>query len=329
MDRDRTRPETGAAAVFHERLQPGRILVIALVPILLLASVAFVRASGITAPSRLLLAGSVANLTPQELAAAAADLLESATATGGAGYTFEIVQHGTIVAKSDGPPLEIEDPDDPTTTRTVASHLVGTYLERGSVTPAGFHAEIRRGSDDPAASPDWDKQPMELAALVIGGTTYRNDGQGWYQTDRPPGIGLDPSTAALLPTMLRGLDGPTDAAEPGAQPSASPEPGRAAPDPFAAISPARRLEGESNVADIPGIIAVDLADATELRGPAELAFDETGRLIGLRVLARNTHLDPHDLLVETVITFTYTAAAPELPKPEPRWVAPSAPADGE
>lgn len=326
MDRDRTRPEPGAATAFHERLQPGRVLVVALIPILLLASVAFVRASGITSRPRLVLAGAVANLTPAELAATAADALDLATAAGGPGYTFEIVQHGTVVAKADGPPIEVQDPADPAKSVTVDSHVVGTYLERGTVTPVGFHAEIRRGPEDPAAAPDWQKESMELAALVSGGKTFRNDGQGWYETTRPPGIGLDPTTAALLPTMLRGLDRLADTTGPVPQPSAPPEPGRAVPDPFADMVPARRLGGDAAVADIPGIIAVDLADATEMREPAELAFDDTGRLVGLRILARNTHLDRHDLLVETVITFGYPDTAPELPKPEPVWVAP---ADGK
>jgi hypothetical protein len=188
---------------------------------------------------------------------------------------------------------------------------------------------VRRGPADPTAKPDWDGQPLELAALVRDGTTYRDDGEGWYPTDRPPGIGLDPATAALLPTMLRGLTGVADAAERQPAPSDPPEPGRAVADPFAELAPARRLAGDTTVAELPGIIAVDLASATELREPAELAFDEGGRLVGLRVLARNTHLDRYDLLVETVITFGYPGQAPELPRPEPAWTPPAAPAPGE
>jgi hypothetical protein len=320
------------AAAFHARIQPGgRILVIALIPIVLLASVAMARASGVTTRPRLALTTAVgAELTPTDLPAAAADALEVATTLDGTGYTFEIVQHGTIVAKPDGPAIEAPDPTDPAKTVEAESAMVGTYLERGTVTPAGFHAEIRRGPEDPTAKPEWDGQSMELAALVVDGTTYRNDGEGWYATDRPPGIGLDPATAALLPTMLRGLtDVADDAQVRDAEPDATPEPGRAVADPFAEVAPARRLEGDAKVADLPGIIAVDLADSTELREPAELAFDDQGRLVGLRVLARNTHLDRYDLLVETVITFAYPDTAPELPKPEPAWTPPAAPAPGE
>lgn len=309
----------GPAAVFSDRLSGGRLLIIVLVPILLVASVALVRASGLTTrPTALLSAGAAANLSPSELAAGAADALNLATAVAGTGYTFEIVQHATVTARPDGEPLEIEDPADPTKTITVESVRAGTYLERGAVTPAGFHAEIRRGPDDPTATADWDGTPMELAALVRDGTTYRNDGDGWYETDRPPGIGLDPATAALLPTLLRDL-----AEAKGADPP------RDETDPFADLAPARRLDGATEVADVPGIIAVDLADATELIGPAKLAFDDDGRLVGLRILARNTHLDRYDLMVETVITFGYPDTAPELPKPGAEWVPPAAPTDGE
>jgi hypothetical protein len=94
-------------------------------------------------------------------------------------------------------------------------------------------------------------------------------------------------------------------------------------DPFADIAPTRRLAGGTRVADIPGVIAVDLAAATEIDDPAELAFDDAGRLIGLRVVARNTHLATYDLLVETVIRFAYPERAPPLPAPEPVYVEPT------
>lgn len=317
-----------AAANFSGRLAGGRVMVALLVPILLVTSVALVRASGLTSRPRVALPGAAANMTPAELVVAAADAFELATATGGAGYTFEISQTGTLVAKPGGPLIEGPDPDDPGSTVETTSQVVGTYLERGTETPAGFHAEIRRGPTDPRAPPDWDGASLELAALVRDERTYRNDGAGWYVTDHPPGLGLDPATAALLPTMLRGLDDLQDAAGPQPEPSTSPEPGATA-DPFAGVAAARRLTGVTTVADMPGIIAVDLAPATELRGPAELAFDDAGRLVGLRVVARNTHLDRHDMLIDTVITFAYPGAAPALPDAQPVWTPPSPPADGE
>ena len=312
---ERTRP-TSSGASFTARLASPRTLAIIAVPLLALGLVSVARAALAPAPP----AGIAAALPPAELTEIAADTLTQATAKGGTGYTFEIVQHATIAARAGGTPVEIGDPTDPARTVLVPSVAGGTYLERGFASPAGFYAEIRRGPDDPLAEPAWDKVPMELAALVRDGLTWRNDGAGWYVTDRPPGLGLDPTSAALLPTLLRTLAQVGDASARVLPPVG---PGRALADPFAGLSPARRLDGTTTVGAAPGIIAVDLADATELLGPADLAFDAAGRLVGLRVLARNTHLDAHDLLIETVITLAYPATPPELPRPDPRYVEPS------
>ena len=321
------RSPTPDDARFTGRL-PGRhrVLLLAL-PLVLLAAILLARPMALARPTLLGLTAGAGEATPEQLTRVAADVLDDAV-TAGTGFTFEIVQHSTIVARPGGSLVEIPDPIDRTKTLgEAATYALGTYLERGFVTGAGFFAEIRRGPDDPTAAPEWDTQPLELAALVREGVTYRTDGRGWYATSSPPGIGLDPATAALLPTMLRGLAEATDATAP--DPGRALDPGRAVADPFAGLDPARRLDGEAKVADIPGIIAVDLADATELRGPAELAFDEAGRLVGLRILARNTHLDVHDLLVETIITVAYPATAPELPTAEPRWTPPAPAAGGE
>jgi len=315
-------------AAFHERIRGPRLLVVLLVPTLLLASIALVRATGLpTRPLSLLTAGAE-RLAPAELQTRAADALEQATGAAGTGYTFEIVQRSTLVARPDGPPLEVPDPADPQKLIAVPSVALGTYLERGFARPDGFHAEIRRGPDDPTAPPDWDEAPMELAALVRDGATYRNDGAGWYPTDHPPGLGLDPATAALLPTALRALGGATDTTDT-SEPAASPEPGRVDGDPFAEIAPAQRLAGATKVADLPGIIAVDLAEATEMSAPAELAFDDAGRLVGLRVTARNTRVEDHDLLVDTIITFAYPDTPPPLPEAQPTWTPPTLAPDGE
>lgn len=323
-----SRRSEAPAASFSERLPSSRILVGVLIPVLLISVVVGARGNGSRIAQEVrAVTGAVSTMTPAELAASGADAVEQAVGASGAGITFEVVQQATIAARDGGEKLEVPDPADPQKVVEVDSVPMGTYVERGTWTSIGFHSDIRRGPDERSTKIDWDGTPFELGALVHDGVTYRNDGEGWYETDRPPGIGLDPATAGLLPTMLRGLDDVVDKAEPepdpSARPSVSPRPGRAVPDPFADIAPARRLAGDSAVADMPGIVAVDLADATELREPAELAFDDRGRLIGLRILARNTHLDRYDLLVETIITFGYPDSAPELPKPEPRWVEPT------
>jgi hypothetical protein len=214
MDRGRTRPETEDSISFEVRFRSSQALVLVLIPVLLVASVAVLRASGLTTRPVLAVTGAAKDLPPAELASAAADALELATTVGGSGYTFEVIQHGTMVQKDGGPALEGPDPADPAKTVEVGSQPIGTYIERGSVTADGFHSEIRNGPDDPQAPPDWESAKVELAALVRDGKTYRNDGSGWYVTDRPPGLGLDPTTASLLPTLLRGLSQLADATAP-------------------------------------------------------------------------------------------------------------------
>jgi hypothetical protein len=258
------------------------------------------------------LPGGASALSPSQLTAAAASALDAAYAKGGSGISFQIVQTSTIVARPGGPLVNVPDPVDREKSLGLAqSYSLSTYLESGVVTPEGFWSEIRRGPESPDAKPDFETGPAEMAALVRDGKTFRNDGSGWYETADPPGLGLDPATASLLPTLLRKATQPKDVptgevkdAAPGAQVT-------------------RALEAMAAVTDVPGIVAVDLAEFTEVTKPAKFAFDDTGRLVALSVTARNVNLEGFDLIVVTTITFSYPAAPAELPKPEPVYVAPA------
>ncbi len=291
---------------------PAALTIVALIAIV--AGIALFRGGLLERPVGL--DGGAETATPAELTATAADVLDQATAPGGGGYTFSIVQTAAIVAREGSPGIEVGDPADPTKVTLVERHDLATYLERGVVSDAGFTSEIRRGADDLRKGDGWDDALMELAALVVDGVTYRNDGSGWYETTEPPGIGLDPVSARLLPDMLRNL-GPT-ADAPAAERTTDALPGR-----LADLDPARTLAGTARVADLPGIIAVDLTDATELIEPVHLAFDADGRLIGLHAVARNIHFEAHDLLISTVITFAYPDQAQGLPRPDPVYAAPA------
>lgn len=134
MDRDRTRPGPADAVSFEARLRSSRVAVFILIPVLLITSVTILRASGITTRPVFALTGAAKDLPPAELASAAADAFELATTVGGSGYTFEVIQHGTMVQKDGGPALEDPDPADPAKTVESSSQPVGTYIERGSVT---------------------------------------------------------------------------------------------------------------------------------------------------------------------------------------------------
>lgn len=251
-----------------------------------------------------------AALSPAQLKSGAATLLEVATGPGGGGVTFEIVQRSSLHAKPGGPQIEIPDPTDRYKSLGFADeYQLGALIERGAVTAEGFWMEMRAGPAK-GAEPDFEKAPYQLGAIAKNGTTWRNDGEGWYETDRPPGIGLDPRTAALLPTLLRNASGPTDDGTESVH-------GKTA----------RRIEATGAVKDIPGIIAVDGQPFTTLVKPIEFAFDDAGYLVRLRAVARNENQKEFDLLVETVITFSYPLTTPAIPDPKPVWSPAPAPQD--
>jgi hypothetical protein len=249
--------------------------------------------------------------TPAELTAAAADLLAAATAKGGTGYRFEIVQRSTLTARQGGPRIEIPDPADRTKSLgTTDAYYLNGLTETGYVTPGGFFMEMRTGPESTDAAVDLAGGELLFRALVRDGTTYRDDGLGWYPTEDPPGIGLDPATAGLLPALLRraGSAKEADLATAG---------GELGKDTAAA---SRAITATGEVADIPGVVAVDGAGFTEITRPVDFAFDAAGRLTGLVVTARNTNVTAHDLVVVTEIRLAYDDVPASLPKAEPRWL---------
>ncbi len=298
-------------AVFHARFDRWRSWVVMLVPLLLIVAVLFGRAPGTGSRPLVALGVGASDLTPAELMASAASEFERATALGGAGYTFTIVQRTSIDARPGGPLIDIPDPTDRHASLGQTDHYdLTSYVERGAAAPGGFWLEVRDGPV-PGAAPDFEGSAYQLGAIVRDGKTYRNEGKGWYPTSDPPGIGLDPRTASLLPTMLRSATNARSAVPGDVQPGA-----------------AVALQATTKVADLPGIIAVDGETFTELTKPLELAFDDQGRLTAIHAIARNTNLDDYDMVVDTVIVFSYPLFAPDIPKPDPI-IDPDATTQGE
>ncbi len=220
----------------------------------------------------------------------------------GTGFTFTVVSRSTLHARPGGPKIEVPHPTDRFKTIGLADeYYVGASVATGIVTPDGYFLLMRRGPAAPDEPPDFEKAEPTLAALVTGGKTFRNDGEGWYATDTPPGIGLDPRTAALLPKLLRNA---TDATADGTK----------LVDGLAATTVAAR----GKVADAPGLMAIDAEPFTELAAPIEFALDAQGRLVELHALLRNTNQETFDLLVDTVITISYDDPG-KLPEPVPTW----------
>jgi hypothetical protein len=244
-------------------------------------------------------------LSAEQLMAVAATQLEAATAKGGSGYSFEVVQTSTIKARPGGPRIDIPDPSNAFKTIGQADeYFFYALIEKGAVRSDGFWSEMRTGPE-PGEVADFEKANLRRAALVIDGVRWRNDQQGWYQVDVLPGVGLDPETSALLPSLLRDSTG-----------SLSKEPLTVG----GVIL--LRVDATGTVAELPGLVAADGAAFTKLIAPLEFGFDAQGRLARIHAIALNTNMDDFDLVVDTVITLIYDNPG-SLPQPDPIWVPPT------
>jgi hypothetical protein len=225
------------------------------------------------------------------------------------GFSFTVISRSTLYAKTAGPKIQVPDPSDPAKVASLAdTYYLGASAATGTVAGSDFFLQMYGGQTDAATAVDLGKMTPTLAALVTGGKTWRNDGVGWYPTDQPPGIGLDPRTVALLPSLLQR----TSAA--------------------AAVAPTTlggallpTVTGTATVADAPGLMAIDAASFTTFAGPLTYAFDAQGRLAQLTVTMRNTKVADFDLLVVTTITFDYDHVGP-IPAPAPTAPPPPTPA---
>lgn len=117
-----------------------------LLPIVILAAFVLAR-GGVLLDGPAGLDGSAEHATPSELTAFAAGTIDQALSTG-AGIEFEIVQTSTITAREGGPLVEIPDPQDRTKSLGEAQrYVMGTLIERGFMTSAGYWMELIHGPE--------------------------------------------------------------------------------------------------------------------------------------------------------------------------------------
>jgi hypothetical protein len=282
-------------------LRAGAKLASAVVGLVLLtvaiALIVLARANG---PNPLWLrGGGPGTLTTEQLQAGAATAFEAALAKGGGGITFQVVQRNTLYAKPSGPPIELRSESDQSQVLgTVDAYYVSGIVSTGAITDSAFWMRMRRGPAKDEA-PDFAAGELFFSVLERDGVLWRNDGDGWYQTDASPGTGMDPITARKLPGLLRALQAAT-----------SLEP---------TVVDNRLLVGVSGITkvdDYPGVIAADGKDFTDATFEVECWFDDAGRLVQLNARARNLNQTTYDLVSQTVVTFGYgNVGTPPEPTP--------------
>jgi hypothetical protein len=262
--------------------------------LLVLVATAFVVAKQLTQPA-----------TYPSALLAAGQTLQGATAPGGLGYGFDVVQRQVEYPKAGSSLLPLVDPASPQIITGRVDHLfVNSVLARGRVQPEAFWMEMRFGPDE-TGTPVFEAAPSMFGVIAKGGTLWRNDGLGWYTTAVSPGVGMDPTTASLLPALLAHLTKISDLGSVALR-----------------GQPAHRYSGLVDVAYFPGVIASDGAAFTQTPISVDVWLDGSGRLLQLEGQANNLNEPDVDLRIDTVITFTYLPAT-QVPDPSPGLPSPA------
>ena len=195
-----------AARLVHHALLPVRIargIATLALPAVLATGLLFLHNGGVGASQardqRPALALSAGQPALDAVQSGATERLTTALAKDGSGISFTIVQRSTVRPRPDGKDLRVADPADPSKSVVVDEVPFGSLTELGTATADGFYAELREGPA-PGKDPDWTIAPA-FQALTRDGVVYRNEGKGWYETDNPPGVGLDPAVLARLGTL--------------------------------------------------------------------------------------------------------------------------------
>jgi hypothetical protein len=247
-------------------------------------------------PARNALAGASASVT----LSGAASRLEESTRSGASGFSFTVVSRSTLFAKPGGPRIEIPDPDDRYKTLGLADeYYTGAAIAEGIARSDGFWLQMRAGPVKDAA-PDFANAQITMASLTRGTTTWRNNGDGWFVTDQPPGIGIDVQTLAKLPSLLRNatsakLDGTGT---------------------IDGIN-VTKLSAGGTIDNAPGLMGIDAASFSELAAPIDYAIDGSGRLVQLHARVRNLRVETFDLITDVTVTLRYDPAPGSLPEPVP------------
>jgi hypothetical protein len=254
--------------------------------------------------------GAIAAATPAKSLATAGSQLAAAIGPGGQGFNFFATQRTTEYQRAGGTAIAVVDPSDDRKVIGQTDHLfINAMMSKGFVRPDGFFMDMRLGSSTSGAA-DFASAPTTFSVLARDATTWRNDGQGWYQTAELPGMGIDLVTIRQLPSAFGHVVGLTASGTDNVNGVA-----------------ASVYSGSLTPTDYPGAVAAGGASFTDSTIAFKVWIAGDGRPLQLWIRARNTNQPIYDLVSETTLSFDFTPAA-ALPSAAPT-LAPESPPSAE
>ena len=234
---------------------------------------------------------------PALLQKAAADTA-ARLAPAGSGLSFTALQRQVLYHVAGAPDLTVPNPSASASPLVVDSFDVGANVTRGFTRGSDFFMEIR-GIDPAGTVADFDQGKVIFQVITHAGTIWRNEGQGWYTTDTPPGLGIDPFSLSHLPGLLGHLVSVKDLGD----------------EPFQG-QPGHHFSGFIDGSDWPGFTASDGVTFTSSPIPIDVWVSPDGRLLGLSGQARNLNHQVQDLEIVDGLSFAADVPA-AFPAPSP------------
>jgi hypothetical protein len=181
--------------------------------------------------------------------------------------------------------------------------LVVNSTSRGAARGTNFVQEIRQATDLSQVR-DFDRSAFNFGTVIAGDEVWRNEGDGFFATDRAsvPGLGMDPVTLTRLPTLLRRVANARDLGQ----------------ETLDSVT-VRHFSGQVDAIDWPGVVASDALSLTETTIAVDIWIDSGGRLFRLSGLTRNVAWTDGSLWIRSTATFA-TDVPETLDQPLPRLV---------
>lgn len=225
----------------------------------------------------------------------AAEKLRSRLEASGEGVSFLVLQRQVLHQTSAAPELRTDADPSP---EAGAGPMNVAYMTRGFARDGVLSMEIR-AVDPSLDAPSFEDGLLLFRVLTKDDQVWRDEGEGFYTVDDPPGLGMDPASISRLPALLEHLEHVVDLGEQIYQ-----------------GDNAHRYRGEVAAVRWPGIIAADALAFTESPLELDAWIGQDGELVGLA--ARTSNLNEEVNHVSVIVNVSFGRDVPPLmPAPIP------------